>query len=143
MKAIRHTGIVITNLKKAMNFYRGLLGFKLIKRRQERGEFIDKILGLKNARVTTVKMAADDGNLIELVYYPSHLRSFGRKNKIYSLGLSHIAFTVKNIDREYKRLSEAGVKFNSVPQISPDGYAKVVFFRDPEGNFIELVEEIR
>ena len=32
------------------------------------------------------------------------------------------------------------IQFNSSPQISPDGYAKVVFCRAPEGTMIELVE---
>lgn len=140
MKAMRHTGITITNLKKAMSFYGDLLGFKLVKRMQERGGFIDKISGLKNIRVTTVKMAADDGSLIELLHYHSHPRGQRRKNKICAIGFSHIAFTVKNLDAEYKRLSKAGVKFNSPPQISPDRYAKVAFCRDCDGNLIELVE---
>lgn len=143
MKAIRHAGITVIDLRKALRFYEGLLGFKIIKRMEERGGFIDKILGLKNVKVTTVKMAADDKNLIELVRYHSH-RQASRRNKkqIYAAGLSHIAFTVKDLNADYKRLKRLGVKFNSPPQISPDGYAKVAFCRDPEGNFIEMVESL-
>lgn len=140
MKAMRHIGITVTDLGKAMGFYGDLLGFKLVKRMEERGEFINRISGLKGVKVTTVKMAADDGNLIELLYYRSHPRPCCRKRKICAIGLSHVAFTVKNIDAEFKRLSNAGVKFNSGPKISPNKYAKVAFCRDFDGNLIELVE---
>jgi hypothetical protein len=44
------------------------------------------------------------------------------------------------LNAEYNRLKDEGVSFNSPPQLSPDGYAKVTFCRAPEGTFIELVE---
>lgn len=140
MKAIRHTGIVVSDLERALHFYVELLGLKVTKRMDESGEYIDNISGLKNVMVTTVKMAAEDGNLIELLYYHSHPRKPARSREIYETGISHIAFTVGNVDAEYERLSKAGVQFNSLPQKSPDGYAKVTFCRDPDGTLIELVE---
>lgn len=140
MKAIRHVGITVSDLDQAIDFYQGLLGFKLVKRMEEQGKFIDYLSGLKNVRVTTVKMAADDGNLIELLFYHSHSSLISRRRRITEIGLSHIAFTVENIDKEYKRLSQAGVKFNAPPKVSLDKYAKVAFCRDPEGTLIELVE---
>ena len=51
--------------------------------------------------------------------------------------------TVDNLDETYNRLVEAGVYFNSPPQLSPDGFAKVTFCKDPDGSLIELVEELR
>lgn len=141
MKAIRHTGITVTNLKKAMGFYGDLLGFKSVRKMEECGDFIEKISGLKKgAKVTTVKMAADDGSLIELLYYHSRPTPHAKNKRINTIGLSHIAFTVEDIDAEYIRLSKVGVKFNSVPQVSPDNYAKVAICRDFDGNLIELVE---
>ena len=140
MKAIRHTGIVVSDLEQALHFYVELLGLKVTRRMDEAGEYIDKISGLKSVMVTTVKMAAGDGNLIELLYYRSHPRKPAGSREICETGISHIAFTVGNADAEYTRLSQADVPFNSPPQKSPDGYAKVAFCRDPEGNLIELVE---
>lgn len=140
MKHIRHTGIVVTNLKKSLHFYQDLLGLRIVKRMNESSDYIDKISGLSNVRVTTVKMSAKDGNLIELLYYHSHPRNAPAKKEIYDIGISHVAFTVENLDKEYKRLSKANVQFNSSPEVSPDGYAKVVFCKDPDGNLIELVQ---
>lgn len=139
IKNIRHTGIVVNDLELSLRFYRDLLGFKLVKRMEEVGGFIDKICGLSEVKVTTLKMSVADGQLIELLHFYSHSGN-GQSPGISDLGISHLAFTVDDLDNEYDRLRMAGILFNSPPQLSPDGYAKVVFCRAPEGTFIELVE---
>lgn len=143
MKAIRHIGIVVSDLDKALYFYRDLLGLKIVKDMNESGDYIDKISDLKGVQVRTVKMAADDGNLIELLFYSSHLDRSDKKRPINQFGCSHVAFTVENLDEEYKRLTQAGIGFSAPPQHSPDGYAKVTFCKDPDGSHIELVEVLR
>jgi len=140
MKAIRHTGIVVGNLEKALNFYRDLLGLSIVREMDESGEYVDMILALDNVEVKTVKLAAEDNNLVELLYFKTHYDDKKMKKELYSLGCSHIAFTVDNLDELYSKLVNSGVKFNSLPQVSLDGFAKVAFCQDPEGNFIELVE---
>lgn len=140
MKAIRHAGIVVSNLDKAIHFYREILGLKIQKEMLEADEYIDNLSALKGVKVKTIKMSADDGNLIELLYYESHPRKAINRD-ICDMGYSHVAFSVENLDYEYKRLSKKGIKFNCTPQISPGRKAKVAFCRDPEGNLIELVEE--
>lgn len=142
MKAVRHVGIVVSDLSEALSFYRDLLGLKVVKRMKESGDYIDKISGLKGVAVTTVKMAADDGNLIELLYYTSHPAKTAVR-AINQLGASHVAFTVENLEKEFARLSKQGVQFNSRPQVSPDGCAKVTFCKDPDGTLIELVEVLK
>jgi lactoylglutathione lyase len=141
MKAVRHTGIVVKDLKKSLHFYRDVLGLKVKTEKREKGEFIDKLLSLDNVNVKIVKLSARDGNLVELLHYGSH-RSNSTARCVYDTGYSHIAFTVDNIDHEYKRLKKEGIRFNSAPLSFPHGKAKVAYCKDPEGNFIELVEEI-
>jgi catechol 2,3-dioxygenase-like lactoylglutathione lyase family enzyme len=141
MKGIRHIGIVVSDLEKALHFYGDILGFKVKRDMIESGEYIDNLSALKEVQVRTVKMAADDDNLIEFLYYQSNPRSLKEKD-ICDIGYSHIAFIVENLDEEYRRLKAKNIKFNSPPQISPDGKVKVAFCRDAEGNLIELVEEI-
>ena len=143
MKAIRHIGIVVRDIDKALHFYRDLLGLNIVKNMNEQDPYIDTILNLHGVSVRTVKMAANDGNLVELLHFKSHLAVTEKQKEIYSVGCSHVAFTVENIDEEYKRLRNENVIFNSLPQYSPDGYAKVAFCKDPDGTSIELVEVIR
>lgn len=140
---IRHTGIVVSNLEAALHFYTDLLGFKVVKQLNESGGYIDNISALKDVKVTTVKIAAPDGNLIELLHYNSHPRAPKEERKLCTIGVSHIALTVEDLEQEYNRLTMAGIIFNAPPQLSPDGYAKVTFCKDPDGNLIELVEVLK
>ena len=139
IKAIRHTGIVVSNINKSLHFYRDLLGFKIVRDNSEPGEFMDSVLSFENTEVRTIKMEAPDKNLIELLHFKSHPGK-PRSIDIAELGCSHIAFTVDNLDKEYERLLGEGVIFNASPETSPDNYAKVAFCRDPDGIWIELVE---
>ena len=42
----------------------------------------------------------------------------------------------------YEELAKRGCQMLSGPCISPDGKARVFFAKDPEGNYLELVEEL-
>lgn len=140
MLNIRHAGIVVSDLKKSLRFYKDLLRLKIIKDHHEKSNYIETILGIKRADVRTIKLAADDGNLIELIYYYLPKLKSKRKANINEIGSSHISFLVKNVDREYLRLKKRGVEFISPPKVSPNNYAKVCFCKDPDGIFVELVE---
>ena len=143
IKNIRHTGIVVSDMERSLEFYRDLLGLNVVKDFEEEGEYIDKISGLSGVKVWMIKLAADGGTMVELLKYTSHPRRALDNPQICDIGCSHIAFTVDDVDREFIWLSEKGVKFNSHPVVSPDGYAKVAFCQDPNGVFIELVEVLR
>ena len=141
IKNIRHTGIVIDDIYTSLHFYQDLLGFKIVKQLKESGDAIDKMLGLKNCEVTTIKMELDSGQMLELLNYHTH-KMEKKVRAINDIGPTHIALSVSNIDREYSRLKDAGVVFTAPPQDSADGYAKVAFCIAPEGTFVELVEEL-
>lgn len=58
-------------------------------------------------------------------------------------GWRHLAFEVEDVDRIYQQLRSQGVQFMTEPfTYDPPGY-RVVFFRDPEGNILELYQENR
>ncbi len=139
IKDIRHTGIVVVDLEESLHFYRDLLNFKIAKQMEEAGDYIDNISSLQNIKVTTVKMTLPTGQMIELLKYHSHPEE-QKMRRICEIGISHIALTVDNLDAEYERIKDQGIQFNSLPQLSPDGYARVTFCRAPEGTLIELVE---
>ena len=139
IKKIRHTGIVVRDLDISMHFYCDLLGFKITRQLDESGAYVDNMLSLDQVRVATVKMAAPDGQMIELLKFHTHLNE-QKPRDINNVGITHIAFEIDDLSDEYNRLKDEGVPFNSPPQLTPDGYAKVAFCRAPEGTFIELVE---
>ena len=139
IKEVRHMGIVVNNMENSLKFYRDLLGLKIIRDMDEHGNYIDNMLSLDNVQVRTIKMSADIGNtLIELLDFKSHIDDEIRN--FYTIGASHVALTVDNLDDLYKHLSANNVRFNAPPQKSPDGLVKVTFCKDPDGTPIELVE---
>jgi|TARA_R110002020_G_scaffold195177_3_gene396186 catechol 2,3-dioxygenase-like lactoylglutathione lyase family enzyme len=142
MLNIRHTGIVTSDIDKSISFYE-TFGFKIQKDMIESGSYIDNFSALKDVIVRTVKMSLDNGDMIELLYYHTHPEKPDMSRKITQIGCSHIALTVPNLDNLYQELSEKGVLFNSEPQHSPDGYAKVTFCKDPDGSLVELVEVLK
>ena len=64
IKAIRHVGIVVSNLEKALSFWRDKLGFSVVSQMEETGAHIDAMMGLSGVRVTTVKLVIKDGGMI-------------------------------------------------------------------------------
>lgn len=117
------------------------MGFEIIKKINEKGDIVSKLIGLKNTDVITVKMKSKNNTILELLKFNSHKDIL--KDKLpYNLGFTHIALNVQNIDKIMKKISAFGIKNNNFPQISEDGRVKVVYARGPEGIFIELVEEL-
>jgi len=60
------------------------------------------------------------------------------------IGFKHLAFEVPKLEPVVEALTADGVDIDpirEVPQLAPG--ARIVFFRDPEGNIIELMEGYR
>ena len=138
---MRHTGVVVSDMETALNFYCGLLGLKVANDFIEESEHIDQILGFSGIRLRIVKLSLDSRMLLELFHFLKPKKD-SINPPVWNIGCSHIAFTVDDIDNEYDKLSKAGIRFNCPPCFSPDGYAKYTYCQDPDGTNIELVEVI-
>ena len=139
---LRHTGIVVRNLNQSVVFYEAL-GFKTWKREIEQGQFLETVVDLKNVRVETAKLKAPCGALLELLQYHSHPVEMEISPQASNqLGCSHIALTVGSIDKTLKCVHSCGGSLVNQPATSPDGTVRVAYCHDPEGNLLELVEEI-
>jgi catechol 2,3-dioxygenase-like lactoylglutathione lyase family enzyme len=138
--AIRHVGLVVADLEKSLKFWCDTMGFVVSRQMDESGSHIDAMMGLKDVRVTTAKLVAPDGNLIELLKFHSHPDKHAWFGAPYSTGFTHIALTIENLDELLPRLIAAGAKVPSPPQFSPDGKVKVLYVKGLENVLIELVE---
>ena len=138
---IRHMGFVVNDLNKSLEFYVDNLGFKIYKKANESGNFINKILGYEKLDLITVKMTIDNGQMIELIDFGKH-KELIKNHQLNQSGPTHIALTVYNLDKVYYKMSNKGVDFISPPLQSPDGLVKVAFCQAPEGTYVELVEQL-
>jgi catechol 2,3-dioxygenase-like lactoylglutathione lyase family enzyme len=141
IKNIRHTGIVVRDLDKAIKFYEGL-GFSMWKKEFESGPYLDKVVGLKNVKIEIAKLKSPCGNLLELLQYHSHpLDKKIKRQPSNQLGCSHIALTVKDIDEVLKNIQANGGSLVNFPITTPDGKFRVAYVHDHEGVLLEIVEE--
>lgn len=143
MENIRHVGIYVDDLEYMKRFYCDNFGFVEKVHEVEEGMYIDTILGVKNASIELYKLEAPQGGMLELLKYIQDEQSAVEYSQaVWEKGNSHIAITVYDVEKYYEQLCAQSVSFISKPCISPNGKAKVCFCQDPEGNYLELVEEL-
>jgi catechol 2,3-dioxygenase-like lactoylglutathione lyase family enzyme len=147
IKNIRHAAIVVSDLDKSRRFYETFFGFTLVKEDIETGPFIEKVVGLSGVRLHWVKLRMPNGVLLELLKYlspelPLSANEKRKKQVSNMLGHSHLAFTVDNMDRFIETLEINGGAAVNLPEINLEKSAKVCYIYDPEGNILEIVEEI-
>ena len=138
----RHTGLVVHNLDDSVKFYEGL-GLKVWNRQVETGDFISKVVGIKNAEVETAKLKIPDGSLLELLEYKSPKTK--KINFLYPSdrhGCSHVSFTVKDINKTSELIENLGGSIVNLPQVSQNGKFKVMYCHDVDGIIVELVQEL-
>lgn len=117
--ATHHVGLFTPNFAEMEKFYKETLGLKEVKRWED---------------ATIVFLAAGD-TVIELI---------GREERELDdsrpAGFDHFAFHVENVDEVYAELEAAGIRTQSAPRDFED--VRVAFFYDPDGNLLELVQEM-
>jgi catechol 2,3-dioxygenase-like lactoylglutathione lyase family enzyme len=149
IESIDHVNLVVRDLKRMTAFYRDVLGLRVTKEVSISGDWIDEVVGLKGVEGDVVYLELPSGPRIELIDYkaPTGIEQ-GVDNQPNVFGLRHMAFRVSSIDAVAEKLSAAGISFQSPVKTVPDAqvqYAggvrkRLVYFRDPEGNLLELCE---
>ena len=136
----RHAGLVVRDMRRALRFYRDILGLKVEKIITLKGKHLETIFNKKGIVLRYAKLYTPGQNKTDAPVFELHC---WKKPKIIpKKGYNHISFTVKDLDVEYRRLSKLGVKFISVPLNSPVTNTKLCFGHDPDGNLIEFIEDL-
>lgn len=139
---IRHSGIVVKNMRESLIFWNKILKLKIKKKSLEYGPSIDKLLGFKNVKIRTIKLCDKNNFIVELIEF---IKPKAKKRRIFtnSYGPTHIAITVKNLKILHKKLKNNKIKFNTTPIKSVDKKVLFTYCKSPEGAFVELVEELK
>ena len=110
--ALRHIGIVVSDLEKAVKLYQDYLGCELVvKLPGLTGAFQERLVGIDDVVMNVAILRTQDNNRIELLEYKN---CQGKKRKpILSndIGASHFALTVENIDNLYESRNIFDVSF--------------------------------
>ena len=149
IEQIDHINIVVRDLEQMLHFYEKSLGFKISKRVEISGDWIEDVVGLEDVKAKVVYLELTAGSRIELIQYRSPEGKKGEGCEIpNTLGIRHIAFRVTGIKAWVRKLKAEGISlFGDIQQVpgSQVRYAggvrkRLVYFYDPEGNILEFCE---
>lgn len=140
-----HTNIIAKDWKALSQFYIDVLGCSV--RPPERnlsGEWVDSATGVNNAKIQGVHLNLpgydSDGPTLEIFSYGEMIdREPAMAN---STGFAHIAFEVDAVDQMWDlALKNGGTPLGKVTtrEVAGVGILTFVYFRDPEGNIVEIL----
>ena len=138
IKGMDHVAISTGNFERSLGFYRDLLGMEVLYDGQFSGEIYDRIMTLKGAsgRIAILRVGYAQLELFE--FKSPEARQSDPMRPVCDHGITHLCFSVTEIQKEYQRLKEAGVEFHCEPLNF--GWAEATYGRDPDGNVFELLE---
>jgi catechol 2,3-dioxygenase-like lactoylglutathione lyase family enzyme len=130
LQRLGHILVAVRDLEASKKFYMDILGFKLLEQDPEHGGVF---LALGNY-----------GNTLDL--FPStdpeaSPPSASDGGSMRGLGVKHIAFAVaseKDLEDAYFSLKDAGIRIH---RALDHGSQKSIYFKDPDGNLLEIVWE--
>ncbi len=121
LEAIDHVNIVVRDLELMARFYSKFSECAITKRVTISGEWIDRVIGLRDAVGEAIYPELPAGPRLELIRY---VRPGGADPPGLEIantrGLRHLAFRVADIDAAIASLRGAGITPISDPQTVPD-----------------------
>ena len=140
--AADHTGITVSDLERALIFWRDVLGFGLSHRAHQKGALAEKITGVPGAEILIAVLKAP-GHKIELLEYraPADRRKLDARP--CDVGAVHVALTVDNLEAILETIAASGWKGAGQPQtltVGPNAGKRVIYVRDPDGTTIEFMQ---
>ena len=139
-----HSGFVVKNIDRQVDFYQNVLGLKVI-RKTNPGPEGSRHTGIPDAYRALVFLGKEeDGHLIELVQFiKPQITDDGHVPNTY-IGAAHICFNVTNLKELYRSMVEKKMKFVTEPIIrtTESGVTTTICYgQDPEGNWLEFIEK--
>lgn len=120
---ILHTCLNVSDLERSIKFYTENLGLKFVSRRE---------IKQNNAEIAFLK--DEGGGAIELTHWRD------KKALIEGDNFDHIAFSVNDVEATVKQLREKGVTITMEPFSLQGSSSKIAFIKDPDGNWLELIQ---
>jgi len=140
---VYHVGMVVSDLDRSIRFYTEGLGLECEEVFEADGEMLSNVVGVPDARMRVASLVADDGVLFVIVQYlnpPTTVRPFEDQAERTSTGSAHVAFMVPSIQKTYKKLVKMGATAVNPPIETRPGHLNC-YMQDPDGNWIELVQD--
>ncbi len=146
VEAVAEVGMTVSDLDRAVAFYRDVLTFEKVAESRLSGEEFGRLQGLSSPRARVARLRLGD-EVIELTQYESPKGGpFPADSRSNDRWFQHIAIIVSDMEKAHAWLHERMVRHASKdPQRLPDwnknaAGIKAFYFRDPDGHFLEVLE---
>jgi len=117
-------GIVVSDIKASLNFYRDILGLEFV------GE-----MPLWFGTMYRLRFGTSDFKLI----LPKTATPKGPVGLENQLGFRYVTFVIKNLSKLCKELQSKGIEFALTEREMRPG-VRIAMVKDPDGNVVEFVE---
>jgi catechol 2,3-dioxygenase-like lactoylglutathione lyase family enzyme len=144
--AVSHVAICVRNLEQSLRFYRDLLGFTVSKDELQDTSTggLPHVYHARHAQRRVVHLRYGDRNSVPFMVLTEHPGDTvsGTPIMLDQVGISHISFTVPNVEALTRRLLAAGASTCGPADAFRDasGRLRTVFFRDPDGILVQFDE---
>jgi len=132
-----HLVVGVTDMDRALSFYRGLLGMDVVFDRLISGESFDAALHASRKQEGRVVGGVIGGLMIELLSLGGSKPAEAPKRRGV-VGIQNVSLSVTDLDDTYRRITEAGYE----PDQKPFEIAgvRMFFVKDPDGTPVEFIE---
>lgn len=142
LRGFNHTGIVVSDLDRAVGFFRDLLGFELLSRAPRDPALLGRMTGLSAPEVEIVHLQGP-GHRVELIRYRTNANRDVVQPSVYDDGAAHLALDVADVEAAVRAAAAHGLE--PVGEIiaidaGPNRGRKVVYLRSAYGLLIEFIE---
>jgi len=120
---ILHTCLNVSDIDRSIRFYTRFIGLKFVSRRE-----------VKQNNAEIAFLQDESGAAIELTHWRD------KKNLVEGDNFDHIAFAVNDVRATVDELRGNGVTIAMEPFSLGGSSSKIAFVKDPDGNWLELIE---
>lgn len=122
---ILHTCLNVSDLDRSIGFYTKFIGLKFISRRE-----------VKQNNAEIAFLEDEGGAAIELTHWRD------KKDLVEGDNFDHIAFAVKDVSATIGEPKASGVTIAMEPFSLSGSSSRIAFIKDPDGNWLELIERL-
>jgi catechol 2,3-dioxygenase-like lactoylglutathione lyase family enzyme len=143
--AVAHTGITVSDLDRAVGYFRDALGLAVTTPRECRGELFEQVTGVPGCVIDICYVSAP-GHTIELLCYSSPADRISSALRPCDNGHLHLCFDVDDIAAVIAAGRQYGFEPVNPVQTTPAGPRrgmKAIYTKGPDNLIVELRQHAR